>query len=96
MTPKKEKALAALLAAPTVKAAAQAAGITDSAYRRYKKDPEFMQEYRRRCTEMLDNATSSAKAAFPLPLNVCGELWKMIRRHRNSRLQPPERYSNTG
>ena len=65
MTPKKEKALAALLAAPTVKAAAQAAGITDSAYRRYKKDPEFMQEYRRRCTEMLDNATSSAKAAFP-------------------------------
>ena len=65
MTPNKEKALAALLVTPTVKAAAQAAGISDSAYRRYKKDPEFMQEYRRRCAEMLDNATSSAKAALP-------------------------------
>lgn len=65
MTPKKEKALAALLAAPTAKIAAQEAGIDASTYRRYKKDPEFMAEYRRRCTEMLDNATSSAKAALP-------------------------------
>lgn len=41
MTPKKEKALAALLTSPTVKAAAQETGVGSRTMRLYLKDPEF-------------------------------------------------------
>ena len=45
MTPKKEKALAALLTSPTVKAAAQETGVGSRTMRLYLKDPEFLAEY---------------------------------------------------
>lgn len=65
MTPRQTKALAALLSCPTAKAAAQMAGIDDRTLRRYLQDPEFAAEYRKRCAEMLENATNRAKAALP-------------------------------
>lgn len=36
MTPKQEKALAALISCPTAKAAARTAGLSESALRRYR------------------------------------------------------------
>ena len=65
MTPKQEKALAALISCPTARAAAKAAGLSESALRRYRQDPEFAFEYKRRCAEMLETATDNAKAAMP-------------------------------
>lgn len=65
MTPKKEKALAALLTSPTVKAAAQETGVGSRTMRLYLKDPEFLAEYKRRCSSLLEEATNKAKAALP-------------------------------
>ena len=65
MTANKEKALAALLTYPTVKAAAQAVGLSESAFRRYKRDPEFAAAYKQRCSVMLETATDKAKAGLP-------------------------------
>ena len=65
MTPKKEKALAALLTSPTVKAAAQETGVGSRTMRLYLKDPEFLAEYKKRCSSLLEDATNKAKAALP-------------------------------
>lgn len=65
MTRKQTQALAALLTCPTARAAAQKAGLDERTLRRYRQDPEFAAEYRKRCAEMLETATEQAKAAMP-------------------------------
>lgn len=65
MTPKQERALAALLLCPTAREAAKTAGLSESALRRYKQDPEFQAEYRKRCNELLEAACAKAKSALP-------------------------------
>ena len=60
MDAKKEKAIAALLAYPTKRAAAEAAGITDRTLRNYFKDEEFKQRYR---TEFLGLVTEASRQA---------------------------------
>lgn len=45
MTPKKERALLALLSCPTAREAARVAGIHESTLRTYWKDPAFVQAY---------------------------------------------------
>lgn len=65
MTPKQEKALAALISCPTAKAAARTAGLSESALRRYRQDPKFAAEYKRRCAELLETACTKAKSALP-------------------------------
>ena len=61
MTPKKEKALAALLVCPTKDAAAKSAGITGRTMSIYLKDPEFQSEYKRAFGVLVDNATRQAQ-----------------------------------
>lgn len=65
MTPKQERALAALVLCPTAREAAKAAGLAESTLRRYKQDPGFMAEYRKRCNESLETACTKAKSALP-------------------------------
>ena len=65
MTPKQERALAALVLCPTAREAAKAAGLAESTLHRYKQDPEFMAEYRKRCNESLETACTKAKSALP-------------------------------
>ena len=65
MTPKQERALAALISCPTAREAAKAAGLAESTLRRYKQDPVFQAEYRRRCNELLEAACTKAKSALP-------------------------------
>lgn len=66
MTPNQERALAALISCHTVREAAETAGLTESTLRRYRQNPEFAAEYKRRCAEMLEEATNKAKAGLPL------------------------------
>ncbi len=57
MTPKKQKALVALLTQPTKeKAAAAAAGITSKTLRGYLDDPEFQAEYKKAFAGLVEDA----------------------------------------
>lgn len=61
MTPKKEKALAALLVCPTKDAAAKRAGITGRTMSIYIQDPEFQVAYRKAFGELVETATRQAQ-----------------------------------
>lgn len=61
MTPKQEKALAALLTYPTKEKAAAAAGISSKTLRRYLEDPEFQERYRAAFDELVGGAANTAK-----------------------------------
>ena len=56
-TPRKEKALQALLVSRTRAEAAKAAGIGESTLREYMKDPEFSAAYKQAAAELLNSAT---------------------------------------
>lgn len=64
MTPKKEKALAALLTCPTKDAAAKQAGITARTMSVYLSDPEFQAEYKRAFGGMVEAAARQAQQAL--------------------------------
>lgn len=57
MTPKKHKALLALLTNPTKERAAEAAGITSKTLRGYLADPEFQAEYKKAFADLVEDAT---------------------------------------
>lgn len=71
MTPKQERALAALVLCPTAREAAKAAGLSESTLRRYKQDPTFLEEYRKRCNESLE-------AASPAVIVEMGKRWEEL------------------
>jgi hypothetical protein len=57
VTPKKHKALLALLTNPTKERAAEAAGITSKTLRGYLADPEFQAEYKKAFADLVEDAT---------------------------------------
>lgn len=57
ITPRKEKALQALLVSRTRAEAAKAAGIGESTLREYMKDPEFSVAYKHAAAGIMDGAT---------------------------------------
>ena len=59
-----EKAVAALMANPTAKEAAKAAGIGESTLRAYKSDPEFMDLYTAARHELLEVGVRSMQERF--------------------------------
>ena len=62
MTPRQQKALAALLTSPSKAAAAKAAGIAPRTLRDYLADPEFQAAYRDAFGNMVEDATRQAQA----------------------------------
>lgn len=64
MTPKKHKALQALLTQPTKKAAAEAAGISPRTLRDYLADPEFQKEYKKAFGQLVTDATRQAQQSL--------------------------------
>lgn len=64
MSPNKQKALKALLVAPTKAEAAKAAGIDPATLRRYFQDPEFVSELKKAFSNAIDEATSYAKLSL--------------------------------
>ena len=57
MTPRKEKALQALLVCRTKAEAAKAAGVGESTLREYMRDPEFCAAYKKAAAGIMDGAT---------------------------------------
>ena len=71
---RQHKALLALLDNPTIKAAAEAAGIGRSTLHRYLKDPEFAAARRAMLADALSNATARLKAEAEASVKVLAEL----------------------
>lgn len=61
MTPKREKALSALLVSRTQAEAAALAGIGESTLREYMKDAEFKERYNLACRELMREAARQAQ-----------------------------------
>lgn len=74
MTPKKQKALVALLTQPTKEKAAVAAGITSKTLRGYLDDPEFQTEYRKAFVELVRDATRKAQQTLNPAISVLQEI----------------------
>ncbi len=74
MTPKKQKALVALLTQPTKEKAAAAAGITSKTLRGYLDDPEFQAEYRKAFAELVEDATRKVQQTLDPAVAVLREI----------------------
>ncbi len=58
LSDRQEKALAAMLASPTLVAAAERCGLTERTLRRYLKDPEFKRRYHEERAFLLDQTVA--------------------------------------
>lgn len=87
MTPKKERALAALLVRPTRKAAAQAAGVSVRTMQDYFKDPEFLERYRAAFGELVQDATRQAQQALSLAISTLTEIMGNTDEQATARIQ---------
>ena len=75
MTGKKEKALAALIRAPTRAAAAKEAGVGVSTLRRWmREDAAFRAAYKEALAELLEDASAQAKQNLTRALDVLAEV----------------------
>lgn len=74
MTPKKQKALLALLTQPTKEKAAAAAGITSKTLRSYLDDPEFQAEHRKAFAGLVEDATRQAQRTLDPAVAVLREI----------------------
>ncbi len=74
MTPKKQKALLALLTNPTKEKAAAAAGITSKTLRGYLADPEFRISYEKAFAGMVEDATRQAQQSISPALSTLREI----------------------
>lgn len=74
MTPRQQKALAALLTSPSRAAAAEAAGITTRTLQNYLSDPVFRAAYRDAFGNMVEEATRQAQQAISPALSTLREI----------------------
>lgn len=74
MTPKKQKALLALLTNPTKEKAAATAGITSKTLRGYLADPEFQAEYKKAFAGLVEDATRQAQQSLTPALSTLREI----------------------
>lgn len=85
MTPKKHKALLALLTNPTKERAAEAAGITSKTLRGYLADPEFQAEYKKAFADLMEDATRKVQQTLEPAVAVLREI--MEDRSENSQVR---------
>ncbi len=74
MTPRKEKALQALLVCPTRAEAAKAAGIGESTLRTYFQDPEFVAAYKQAAAGVMDAATRQLQQTLTASIERLGKI----------------------
>ena len=74
MTPKKQKALLALLTQPTKEKAATAAGIPSKTLRGYLAEADFQAEYKRAFSGLVEDATRQAQQAIAPALSTLREI----------------------
>lgn len=87
MTPRKEKALQALLVCRTRAEAAKAAGIGESTLREYMKDPVFLKRYREEIGNLLQDATRQAQQALTLAISTLTEIMGNTDEQATARIQ---------
>lgn len=74
ITPRKEKALQALLVCRTRAEAAKAAGIGESTLREYMKDPEFSTAYKQAAAGIMDSATRQLQQNLTAAIDRLGKI----------------------
>ena len=74
LSPRKRKALQALMLSPTRKAAAAAAGIAESTLRSYFQDPEFVAQYRAESAAMMDDARRQLQGKLAAAIDRLGAI----------------------
>lgn len=74
MTPKKQRALLALLTSSTREQAAKKAGITSKTLRGYLADPEFQAEYRKAFAGLVEDATRKVQQTLEPAVAVLREI----------------------
>ena len=74
MTPRKEKALQALLVSRTRAEAAKVAGIAESTLRSYMQDSEFVDRYKQAFGDMVRDATRQAQQTLIPALSTLREI----------------------
>lgn len=74
MTPRKEKALQALLVCRTRREAAQMAGISETTLRTYLQEPEFQSRYRQAFGDLVESAARQAQQAINPALSTLREI----------------------
>ncbi len=87
MTPRKEKALQALLVCPTRAAAAKQAGIGESTLRSYFQDPEFKEAYKLAFSAMVEEATRQAQRSISPALDALSEIIQDSEENAQARIQ---------
>lgn len=86
-TPRKEKALQALLVSRTRAEAAKAAGIGESTLREYMKDQEFMARYREAFGSLVQDATRQAQQTIAPALSTLKEIMEDGDEQATARIQ---------
>ena len=74
LTPRKEKALQALLVCRTRREAAQMAGISETTLRTYLQEPEFQSRYRQAFGDLVESAARQAQQAINPALSTLREI----------------------
>lgn len=87
MTPRKEKALQALLVCRTRAEAAKTAGIGESTLREYMKDQEFLERYREAFGNLVQDATRQAQQALTLAISTLTEIMGNADEQATARIQ---------
>lgn len=87
ITPRKEKALQALLVCRTRAEAAKAAGIGESTLRGYLKEPEFLERYREAFGNLVQDATRQAQQAINPALSTLKEIMEDKDEQATARIQ---------
>ena len=81
LTTNQRKALAALLAEPTVRDAAKRAGLGETTLYRYLRDPDFTAELRQRQDEILTATTSALAGLSQDAIGALGEALTLLSDH---------------
>ncbi len=74
MTSRQQKALAALIRAPTVEAAARSSGIGYGTIRRWLREEEFKAAYKTALDEIVDDAAAQAKHCLAQAFDTLSEI----------------------
>jgi hypothetical protein len=71
---KREQLVSALLAKPTIKAAAESIGISEKTARNWLADPTFLKAYRSQRRQLVEGATARVQAAMSTAVDTLLEL----------------------
>lgn len=92
MTGRQQKALAALIRAPTRAAAAKEAGVGISTLRRWmREDAEFQAAYRRAVAEILEGTTRKAQTAAGEAIDVLRDIMSNTNEQAGPRVQAADK-----